>query len=85
MSRLSGTLPPGHREHQLWKSHTTLTTREQEILSMYADGLSSTEIATRLWLSTHTVRNHVRQARAKLGARNIPHAVAIGFAEGLLG
>jgi DNA-binding NarL/FixJ family response regulator len=46
----------------------TLRSREAEILTMLADGLTGEEIARRLVLSTETVRTHVRNAMTKLEA-----------------
>jgi len=54
-----------------------LTEREREILDLLAEGLSGTEIATRLVLSPETVRTHVRNAMTKLGASTRSQAVAL--------
>ena len=45
-----------------------LTPREWEIVELLAEGCNTSEIAARLHLSTHTVRNYVRNAREKLNA-----------------
>jgi len=42
-------------------------TREQEVLSMIADGLSNRAIAQRIYLSERTVEAHVTQIFRKLG------------------
>ncbi|MFN8019530.1 MAG: helix-turn-helix transcriptional regulator [Acidimicrobiales bacterium] len=44
-----------------------LTPREREIALLVADGLSSKEVAARLYLSARTVSNHLQNAYAKLG------------------
>jgi DNA-binding NarL/FixJ family response regulator len=54
-----------------------LSPREREILSMLAEGFSGAEIATRLFLSSETVRTHVRNAVQKLGCRTRTQAVAL--------
>jgi len=54
-----------------------LSPREREILAMLAEGFSGAEIATRLFLSTETVRTHVRNAVQKLGCRTRTQAVAL--------
>jgi DNA-binding CsgD family transcriptional regulator len=61
-----------------------LSPREREVLGLFAEGLTVDEIAERLFLSTHTVRTHGRNAVAKLGARSRAHAVAIAIREGHL-
>lgn len=54
-----------------------LSPREREILGLLADGLTGAEIARQLFLSSETVRTHVRNATQKLGARTRTQAVAI--------
>ena len=44
-----------------------LTRREREIAGLAASGISSKEIAARLYLSARTVENHLQSAYAKLG------------------
>jgi DNA-binding NarL/FixJ family response regulator len=44
-----------------------LTSREQEVVALAADGLSNREIGARLYLSDGTVRNYLSTAFAKLG------------------
>ncbi len=61
-----------------------LTARDREILAACADGLSTAEIATRLWLSEGTVRNRVSEILAKLGVRNRVEAVQIARESGWL-
>lgn len=46
-----------------------LTPREREVASLAAQGLSSNEIARRLFLSPRTVNNHLQSTYAKLGIR----------------
>lgn len=55
----------------------SLSDRELEVLQLLADGLSGQAIAERLFLSPETVRTHVRNATAKLGARTRVQAVAM--------
>jgi two-component system response regulator DesR len=61
-----------------------LSTREREILAASAEGLSTAEIATRLWLSEGTVRNRVSEILGKLGVRNRAEAVQIARENGWL-
>jgi DNA-binding NarL/FixJ family response regulator len=52
-----------------------LSDREIEVLQLTADGLSPDEVAQRLYLSPHTVKNHLRHAMAKLDAHTKLDAV----------
>ena len=61
-----------------------LTTREQEILTLLAEGLAPHEIADRLVISTRTVGTHVEHVFRKLGVRTRAQAVAVAFREGLV-
>jgi two-component system response regulator DesR len=61
-----------------------LSTREREILAACAEGLSTAELATRLWLSEGTVRNRVSEILGKLGVRNRAEAVQIARENGWL-
>jgi DNA-binding CsgD family transcriptional regulator len=56
-----------------------LTGREREILGLLAEGLSGARIADHLVLSPETVRTHVRNAMAKLGASTRSQAIAIAL------
>ena len=47
-----------------------LSDRELDILRLLADGCSNREIATALFLAEGTVKNHVTNVLAKLGARD---------------
>ncbi|QZY30304.1 response regulator transcription factor [Nocardioides coralli] len=64
--------------------HEPLTRREREVLELLAQGLTNAAIATRLGVSVHTVRNHVANLSAKLGARSKLEALSIAVREGLL-
>lgn len=48
-------------------SYSALTPREREILSLVASGLSTTEMAERLYLSPNTVHRHRTSLMQKLG------------------
>jgi DNA-binding NarL/FixJ family response regulator len=53
-----------------------LTTREAEVLTLLAAGLTNAEIAARLVLSGRTVDNHVSAILRKLGVRTRGEASA---------
>ncbi|MGE5335680.1 MAG: LuxR C-terminal-related transcriptional regulator [Nitrososphaerota archaeon] len=53
-----------------------LTTREEEVLRLLADGYSNEEIATALVVAMGTVKAHVQHIYRKLGAHSRTHALA---------
>lgn len=54
-----------------------LTTREREVLAHMADGAGRKEVAERMHLSPNTVRSHMQNLMAKLGAHSALEAVAL--------
>jgi DNA-binding CsgD family transcriptional regulator len=58
--------------------------REREVLDLLAHGATDEQIAAMLSLSPATVQSHVRNAKAKLGARTRAQAVALAFSRGLI-
>jgi DNA-binding NarL/FixJ family response regulator len=61
-----------------------LTTREQQVLTLMAEGLANKEISTRLGISTHTVKFHISSILGKLNAASRTEAVSIGVKSGRL-
>lgn len=61
-----------------------LTPRQHEVLDLLASGLSTSEIANELTLSTETVRNHLRSVFRELHAHTRPEAIAAARRLGLL-
>ncbi len=59
-----------------------LSPREREVLGLLSQGLSGEEAAKQLFLSSETVRTHVRNAMSKLGAATRAHAVALALQRG---
>ncbi|MFI7672296.1 DNA-binding response regulator [Actinophytocola sp. NPDC049390] len=62
-----------------------LSGRQQQILSLIADGNSYAEVGRLLFISTETVRTHVKQILRRLNARDRAHAVSLAYQAGLLG
>lgn len=60
-----------------------LSAREREILALIATGATNSEIAARLFLSPHTVKEHISALYRKLGVRNRAEAVQRGQRIGL--
>ncbi|QDO87657.1 response regulator transcription factor [Ornithinimicrobium ciconiae] len=54
-----------------------LTAREQEVLQVSGGGATVADIAARLYLSEHTVRNYLSSAIGKTGTRNRAEARAV--------
>jgi DNA-binding NarL/FixJ family response regulator len=81
---LSRLLPRLQRNRAGGVGHTALTEREREVLGLVAEGLTNAAIADRLVVSVHTVRNHVANLSAKLGASSKLEALSIAVREGLL-
>jgi DNA-binding NarL/FixJ family response regulator len=61
-----------------------LSDRELDVLRLLADGRSNREIAAELFLAEGTVKNHVTNVLAKLGARDRTQAALRARALGLL-
>ncbi len=66
--------PPGH----------DLTEREREVLSLLVEGLDNVAIAERLSVSRATVKTHVSNILAKLGAASRTEAVALALKHRLI-
>jgi len=61
-----------------------LTPRENEVLTMLAEGATNKEIAARLSISDHTVKFHVSSIISKLGATSRTEAVTLAIKQGLI-
>ena len=60
-----------------------LTAREREVLTLIAKGLSNAEIAAALFVGQTTVKTHINNAFAKIGATNRADAVRYAYRAGL--
>lgn len=61
-----------------------LTARQKEVLKLMATGLLNKEIADQLDIAERTVKFHVSEILAKLGAGNRTEAVAVATRKGLI-
>jgi DNA-binding CsgD family transcriptional regulator len=61
-----------------------LTPRETAVLRLVADGLTNTQIGTRLFISEKTASVHVTNILRKLDVKNRAHAAALAQRAGLL-
>jgi len=76
VSQLAADLPTDNR--------VALTTREQEVLSLVAEGATNQEIAQQLHLSMHTVKSHMRKILAKLHLDRRHEAASYAQRQGLI-
>ncbi|TML34004.1 MAG: response regulator transcription factor [Actinobacteria bacterium] len=65
-------------------ARSILTQREREVLELVAAGSTNREIARRLFLSHHTVKDHTSALYRKMGARNRAEAILRAQRLGLL-
>jgi DNA-binding NarL/FixJ family response regulator len=72
--RPSRTTPPGFDD---------LTSREQDVLRLLAQGLSNAEIGTQLYIGETTVKTHVTRVLQKLDVRDRAQAIVFAYRTGL--
>src|SRR5262249_43415195 len=65
-------------------THDALTPREIDVLRLVAGGNANRDIAVNLSLTEETVKSHIRNILAKLGANDRTHAVVIGIKRGFI-
>lgn len=74
----------GHRPAAGSNLVERLSEREREVLVLMSRGASNLEIAARLYVSERTVKGHVGNIFAKLGARDRAAAIILAFESGLV-
>jgi DNA-binding NarL/FixJ family response regulator len=62
-----------------------LTPREREVVALVSSGLTASQIAAELQISTKTVENHKQRVFRKLDVQSQSHAVSVAMRLGLLG
>jgi DNA-binding NarL/FixJ family response regulator len=65
-------------------SQDELTDRELDVLKQLADGKANKEIGAQLGVSEETVKSHMRNILAKLGANDRTHAAMIAVRRGII-
>ena len=61
-----------------------ITKREEEVLQLIAEGLSTTEVAAQLYISVKTVKNHLASVYHKLDSRDRTQAVVRAVRMGII-
>jgi ATP/maltotriose-dependent transcriptional regulator MalT len=61
-----------------------LTSREAEVLTLIAQGMSNAEISDTLVIAAETTKTHVERILAKLGLRDRAQAVVVAYESGLV-
>ena len=88
-----GTLSPEFARSMLREARTLLSPepsspviskREEEVLQLVADGLSTTEVASKLYISVKTVKNHLASIYQKLDTADRTQAVVRAVRMGII-
>lgn len=66
------------------QGESVLSKREEEVLQLIAEGLSTVEVAERLYISVKTVKNHLASAYQKLDARDRTQAIVTAVRMGII-
>lgn len=79
----------GQKQRQLaarspGNSRVVLSTREIEVLTLLAEGLSTKALAQKLEISHFTARNHIQNILVKLNLHSKAQAVSYAFKKGIL-
>ncbi len=71
-------------EPEVAEPERSVSKREEEVLQLIADGCSTTEVATKLFISQKTVKNHLASIYQKLEARDRTQAVLSAVRMGIV-
>jgi DNA-binding CsgD family transcriptional regulator len=61
-----------------------ITNREQQVLQLLADGISSQSICDQLMIDEETLRSDLKKLYTKFGVKNVNEAVVVGVREKLV-
>ena len=61
-----------------------ISRREEEVLQLVADGLSTSEVAAKLYISIKTVKNHLASIYEKLDSRDRTQAIVLAARMGII-
>lgn len=67
-----------------YKKSLALTEAEVETLQLISEGYSRKDMAIKLFVGDTAIEYRIRRVTEKLGAQNVPHAVAIGINRGII-
>ncbi len=70
--------------HNPAPAEAIISPREEEVLQLVADGLSTTEVATKLFISVKTVKNHLASIYDKLDTADRTQAVVRAVRMGII-
>jgi len=76
--------PAGHGEGTEAVPEPVISRREEEVLQLIAEGLSTPEVAATLYISVKTVKNHLASIYAKLDSRDRTQAVIRAVKMGII-
>jgi DNA-binding CsgD family transcriptional regulator/transcriptional regulator with GAF, ATPase, and Fis domain len=70
--------------HEYIQNHPSLSKREREVLYLIISGKNNKEIGQELFISEHTVKNHVTNIYQKLGVTDRVQAIAYLYSKGTM-
>ena len=66
------------------ETRLALSPREMQVLELISEGLRTRDISTRLEISEHTVRSHIKGVLRKLHVRSRVHALSEALRRGVV-
>lgn len=81
---LSETLQLNRQEEQEMDKIPLMSSREKDVLLLVAEGLTTAQIAEKLFISSHTVDSHRKNLLTKLGVANTAGLIKLATKYGLL-